>query len=102
MHFFGGIKNHPVLNDSINNIIKNVKNKSYGNSSLDITGPCLLGKSVSKHNIKPCGEFNAPPSGYFYHKNIQIIRHKCLKCGQDQNWKNGNDYGLMWGKRDVY
>jgi len=98
--FLGSIKNHPVLKDSMNNIIENVRIKFNGNNALDITGPCLLGKLINKYNIKPCGELNL--DFYFYHKNIQIIRHKCSKCGIDQNWKNGNDYVLMWRKRDVY
>jgi len=100
--FFGSTKKHPVLKDSINNIIENVYQNYYGNHPLDITGPCLFGKLIKKYNIKPCGKFTSGYPNYFYHKDIQIILHKCFKCRQDQNWKNGNDYNLMWEKRDVY
>lgn len=100
--FFGSIKNHDVLKDTINHVIKNVKIKYYGNHSIDITGPCLFGKLIRKYNIRPYGNFQHDPYTGFYHKNTEIIRHKCSKCGQDQNWDNGNNYNLMWKKRDIY
>jgi len=103
--FFGGIKNHPILKDCINNVIYNVNNKIYGNCGLDPTGPCLIGNIIKKYNIVINGEFNHLNNNdgdYFDNDLGNIIQHKCNKCSKGQDWKNGNNYNILWNKKKFY
>jgi hypothetical protein len=42
---------HPLLLKAIQVCIKNIRNKNYGNGSLDITGPGVLGKIDKYDNV---------------------------------------------------
>jgi mannosyltransferase OCH1-like enzyme len=108
--FFGSIPKHPILKIAINFIIENIKNKYYGENTLAPTGPCVFGKAIKEYNkrynkIESQGEFNHKLSkgGNFYHNKLgKIIQHKCNKCGEGQNWKNGNNYNKLWNDRNYY
>jgi mannosyltransferase OCH1-like enzyme len=108
--FFGSISKHPILKNAITLVVENVKNKYYGNNQLDTTGVCVFGKAIKEYNkrynkIESQGEFNhkLAKGGNFYHNKLgKIIQHKCNKCGEGQNWKNGNNYNKLWNDRNYY
>lgn len=99
--FFGSIKYHPILKESIDTIISNTEKKYYGNSVLDVTGPGLMGNILKNTNTNPYyGYFK---DNYYYdYKLGKIIQHKCNNCKKGQDWKNGNNYGELWYSKNFY
>ena len=106
--FFGSIPQHPILEKAIKIIIELVKKKYYGNSALDIAGPCMFGRVIRHYNnnnkrLESQGVFNHMVGGTFHHKKLgRIIQHKCVGCGDGQDWKNGNNYFDLWREKKYY
>ena len=103
--FFGAVKNHPLFLQAINNCIYNVKNKIYGKNVYHTTGVCLLGKSFQELNLPNKlfkGYYNFYKDSFFLNNNRKIIIHKCLTCGTTQDWKNGNNYKILFEKKEYY
>lgn len=102
--FFGCKPYHPVLKTAIDQIIENVKNKFYGNSCLDPTGPFLFGNAFlkHKHEMKDYLLGNFDWDNYFSFGDKKAVEHKCDGVSKDQNWENGNNYVTMWVKRCAY
>jgi mannosyltransferase OCH1-like enzyme len=95
---------NPILFNAINKIVENVKNKYYGDSCLDPTGPRLLGKyftyeekqnSMIKHILSNSDKFI-------------VLNEKCiLKCFKgyyviQNNYKITKHYGDLWNERNIY
>jgi hypothetical protein len=107
---------HPFLKQGIQDIIKNVKNRYYGNSALDPTGPNALKKSigtvVGKKYIKHKEGVNK--GGYYLFKlywgpyqNVYDGDKKIFcKYYSFQHYKyrkmTSNGYAKMWDKKDIY
>ena len=101
--FFGAVPKHPFAKRYVDNIIRNVETKYYGESPLDTTGPGCLGKSFDemKNNTNKMliGKFD----GYcFTFLGVKWVQHKCDKCTKGQNWKHGNNYNDLWNNRTYY
>jgi mannosyltransferase OCH1-like enzyme len=98
---------NPILLNAINKIVDNVKNKYYGSSCLEPTGPLLLGqyfsqdekkKSIIKHIINGSNDFN---------KIILFNNYPILRCFQgyyseQQKYKIKKHYSQLWNERYVY
>lgn len=100
--FIGSIKQNLFLKECINQIINNVKYNFYGSGALDATSPYFLGRMYKKSKYV---NFNFNLEFYnqkIYYKNKSIINHKCDECGINQDWKNGNNYNLVWNKKKMY
>ena len=103
--FFGAKKNHPILKKTIDRIIENTKNKYYGNSCLDPTGPFLFGIIFDENKNEIKGNYimgNFDWNNYFTMNNIKVVQHKCDGVSKDSSWENGNNYVAMWAFREVY
>ena len=118
--FFGSVRGHPVLKSAIDIALDHVDQKYYGASALDTTGPCVLGKAYSDFcalNTSKCGGYVVGHFGdvtmkgggvYLNGSSSHFVTHKCSSefpsdgCGTSQNWKGGNNYGLLWKQRRYY
>jgi hypothetical protein len=99
-------KENPILLNAINRIIDNVKNKYYGLSCLEPTGPLLLGQyfsqeeknSIIKHKINGPNDFNK----IILFNNYPILR--CFKRyhSEQEKYKIRKHYGQLWNERHVY
>ena len=98
--FIGSNKNNLFLKEAINEIINNVKYKYYGYMATCTTGPGVLG--VIYNNYKFPINLTFKNNGYIYYNKKKIILHKCKNCGKGQNWKNGNNYGVLWSHKKLY
>lgn len=103
--FFGSVKKHPLFLQAINNCIFNVKNKIYTNNVFDTTGVCLLGKSFRELNLPNKlfkGQYDFKNNIFKMNDNTKIIIHKCTLCGINSNWKNGNNYNVLFKNKTYY
>jgi mannosyltransferase OCH1-like enzyme len=127
-HSGGGINNsfiiaerhHPFLLQGIIDIVTNVENRFYGSSSLEVTGPLCLTKSlttvsgnkVHKHGWNDCGDLSYYlfkldfPS--LYHPIYDVDGTKISEKEFSELWlfyrKNikTTDYAILWKKRQIY
>lgn len=102
---FGATKEHDMLRQLINLTVTNINNKRYGPDQLSAGGSvCAIGKIFYKNNITFQGYyFDVHHAGNFFdNKDQKIVQHKCINCGSLLNWPNGNDYGVLWHKKQLY
>ena len=100
--FFGAVPKHSLAKRYVDNIVKNVKTKFYGDSPLDTTGPGCFGKSfdeIKNTNNMLIGKFDG---SCFNFLGVKWVQHKCNKCTKGQNWIHGNNYNDLWYKRAYY
>ena len=98
------------LMNSINEIVKNVKNKYYGNNSLEPTGPLLLVKQFNENELnhfenigvsedkcptKTCINKDGNPIFAIYDGYLEDKRQLFSK-------NNTKDYGDLWNARQIY
>jgi len=115
--FIACSRHHPFIRKTIENIVQNVESRFYGSSSLDITGPVALSKSIlsltkkSRHKIG--WNHNNTFSYYLYRHEYGInqniyknklkilskyfsllfyLYHKCYKKGYSKLWKERKVY----------
>jgi mannosyltransferase OCH1-like enzyme len=96
---------HPLLLKAIQVCIKNIRSKNYGNGSLDITGPAVLGKIDKYDDVT-----------YGYCKYITPKKQKAAFLGDVMHWKykpegthlesfgcsGVNNYDKMWLEKKVF
>ena len=109
--FFGASPKNKLLKLIIEKCIENVKNKNYGRSFIDVTGPQLFGEMYNKvydsNNLKDnilVGRWDIIGNLQFFtfgDKNFKI-QHKCDSCDQTQHWENGNHYVQLWYDKQVF
>ena len=92
-----------ILLKAINKIVENVKNKYYGNSALEPTGPHLL---ASFFNNQEKNHFNMRHSFYNSHENrfIHFNGYLIFKSytGYLKEHSKTEHYSNLWIKRQVY
>lgn len=100
---------NPIFKYCIDDILNSCKFKLYKNGSLDITGPCLLGRVVIENN------------GYEYYKNInfkhlygaflpiQILYNNSVMLqgypeyrSEQKMFQKTEHYSMLWNSRRVY
>jgi hypothetical protein len=109
--FICAIPKMKIFKKCIDNIVENVKNKYYGESSLDITGPTLFYKNVINdlynYNYKIL-QFHhihhGHPENYIYdgntHKKILNISYPTYY--DENDYKAKDHYSNHWNNRTVY
>lgn len=111
-------QNHPFIGKSIDLVVKNVLNRYYGSTPLDITGPVVLGRAVNdvlgtnkifKPGIYSRGGFEYEILKFVGNKNRNEIMQKgrviIVTKVEDKftdNIKSGNVYWKMWENKDIY
>jgi mannosyltransferase OCH1-like enzyme len=100
-------KNHPFLLIAINQIVNNVKNKYYGSSPLEPTGPIMLGNLIIKNKLKlNIDMFHYENGGYIIYKNRFIISTDYPEYDSERiesyNKINLKKYGILWNSRNIY
>jgi mannosyltransferase OCH1-like enzyme len=97
-----------LLLKAINKIVENVKNKFYGESFLEPTGPLMLRKLVNENNISlnidlKHKELNGNgDSRYVYFKNIPIMKSYPGHAKERDNNSKRQHYGVLWKNRNIY
>ena len=95
------------LYNCIREIVNNVTNNYYSNSSLDLTGPVLLGNIILKNNLKLNIDMNHyNEGGYIIYKNRFIISTEYDEYNSERKQmyenKNLKRYNIMWNERKIY
>ena len=96
-----------LLINAINTIVENVKNKFYGDSFLEPTGPKLLSKLITEDNKSIIdlkhNEFNGDNNyKIIYFNNIPILKsYNGHIAERDRNSKKIH-YSHLWNQRRVY
>jgi mannosyltransferase OCH1-like enzyme len=106
--------NNPVFKDCIDEIVDNCNNKKYGKNPLDVTGPCLLSRKVSKYdkNYFKNNKFNFQESfnvlifdtriGYICYENKKLLK-TYPEYRMEQELKQSTEhYGSLWAKGNIY
>lgn len=95
-----------ILLNAINQIVKNVQNKYYGNSSLEPTGPMLLSKffsNIEKNNLDMYHvyfiNFN---NRFIYFNNYIIFKQYNEYLSEYNNYKKQEHYGYLWNNKKIY
>jgi mannosyltransferase OCH1-like enzyme len=96
-----------ILLKVINQIVQNVKDKFYGNSCLDPTGPNLLGKFFSDHEKNSFDLKHNLVGSKDYDKLILYNNFPILKCyngyfSERQIYASKKHYGQLWDYRQIY
>jgi mannosyltransferase OCH1-like enzyme len=100
-------KGNPLLLQAIQRIVLNVKNKFYGSTPLDPTGPLLLGKIILNNRIRqPIDLYHYSQGGYIIFKNKFIISTEYPEYnkerGQLHNKTKTKYYAQSWNDRHIY
>lgn len=99
--FLGAPPRDPCIGYVLRATLRNVWKHYYGDTSLDATGPGVLGRVIRNRCRAPqirCEHRD----NLFYVDRDPIIRHKCSRCRKDQEWDGGNNYNKLWTSRRVY
>jgi mannosyltransferase OCH1-like enzyme len=108
--FFYSKPNNLILNEAIEQIISNARNKYYGHDPHFPTGPSVFGRAVSKYGMELdllVGQywwFKYRKNKYVLPGNQVVARHKrggSFKGGVS-GILGGNNYNEMWAARTVY
>jgi hypothetical protein len=95
--FIAASKQHPFITECIRYITNNIKNKSYGDNSLDITGPKALGKCFINYFITPI------ITGYhiYTYNKINYPIYCCELYSKDNNIRNQHLLFIRYDNKDI-
>jgi mannosyltransferase OCH1-like enzyme len=103
------LPNNEIMKECINHIVNNVKNKYYGNSPLDPTGPGLLGKFFSNKQINELNMYHEGSyvenklNEYYIVKNNTIILFNYHGYRDEQSRVQKNKYySILWDEKNIY
>jgi mannosyltransferase OCH1-like enzyme len=107
--FIVALPGNQIMLNCINQIVKNVKMKYYGDNCLTPTGPALLKTfftSQERNNmelyLETCKVEDVINTFYIcYHKNIILGRYKEYYQEQKKHQKNLR-YSALWDNRNIY
>ena len=100
-------KGHPFLLMGINKIVNNVKNKYYGLTPLDPTGPVMLGNLILNNKLPlNIDMFHYNKGGYIVYKNRFVISTEYPEYNSERtstyNLINTKRYDALWIERNIY
>jgi mannosyltransferase OCH1-like enzyme len=98
-----------LLLECIEEIVKNVQNRFYGNLPLDPTGPNLLGRIYSEQNdislidmcFNYCYKYIKKKEQIFY-KNLPILEAYSSYRSEQKKSNNTKHYDKLWKDRLIY
>lgn len=95
---------NPILLKAIEDIVQNVKNRFYGTSCLEPTGPLLLSKYFTT-NEKNHFDLNHVFISNFNNRYILWNRNPIMRSYKgylEDNKTTKEHYSTLWGKRKIY
>lgn len=99
------IPNNPIFYTCIQEIVKNVQTKYYGDSPLSPTGPILLGKVFYKDKyttkVKQLKYFNSIEGTYVINKKRKVLTH-FPEYRKEQRQNNVDHYHVLWTNKKIY
>ena len=92
---------------AINQIVYNAKNKYYGSSPLDPTGPVMLGNLILNNKLKlNIDMFHYIYGGYIIYKNRFVISTEYPEYNNERsnayNSIKTKRYDSLWYDRNIY
>jgi mannosyltransferase OCH1-like enzyme len=98
---------NPILKKAIENVVENVKNRFYGGSCLDPTGPGMLSKFFSSQekralDMKHEYYFNDMNNRIILFHNIPILNSYRGYLNDYNNTKKTEHYSTLWNQRRIY
>jgi mannosyltransferase OCH1-like enzyme len=95
-----------ILLNAINKIVENVKNKYYGNSSLEPTGPALLEKFFLKEEKNNFDMKHIIYGNNDYEKVVQFNYNIVFSCYpgyfEERKYSSKKHYSDSWRERNIY
>jgi mannosyltransferase OCH1-like enzyme len=100
------LPNNPILLKAINKIVQNVKNKYYGISHLEPTGPRLLAYFFTihdKNNLDMKHDIiNSNENRFIFFNNYAIFKSYSGYLEEHDKYKKQLHYGVLWKNRQIY
>lgn len=110
------ISGHPMIKKAIDLLIENIRNRFYGNSALEPTGPGIFGKAFNLHFGKKenepinVGMFNDKTKVLHFREGFiedtdkkQLIKTKFDNYYETMyNDKSSEYYGDLWNQKKIY
>lgn len=97
--------NNDICLKCINQIVENVRNRYYGGSCVDPTGPGLVARFIGdeKKNIELEHIWNKPTGDKFIlYKNVAILKMYNGYYGEQEKNKKIIHYSTLWRARKIY
>lgn len=98
--------NNPILLKAINKIVENVKNKFYGNSPLEPTGPLLLANYFTNfRSSKFCMHhdfYKSHKNRFIYLNNYIIFKSYNSYLDEHAKYKKIDHYSSLWINKNIY
>ena len=97
--------NNIIFKLCINAIVENCKNQYYGNSTLDVTGPCLLGNIVDKYynyNYDKMIHLYLKTDGSIYDLSNRQITDMYEGYRNEQKKVGTRHYSYMWFEKKIF
>jgi mannosyltransferase OCH1-like enzyme len=105
---FGCRPGSRLLRDCILKTVENVKQRYYGCSFLDVTGPIMMGKLVSsppyntKHTEWDLGNYDAAGTIYSRRLRKEVLRIYDTYRAEQRNTQTKPHYGDLWREKKIY
>ncbi len=98
------LPNNAYLWKAIQAIVLNVKNKFYGSSNLEPTGPHLLSKIIPKNNLIDMRHdyFINMDNRYIIYKDILIFKSYNGYIQESASNSNKSHYSVLWENKNIY
>ena len=98
--------NNSILLAAIDKIVKNVKNKFYGNSSLEPTGPKLLSSFFNNEQKKHLDMYHdfyiSFENRFIYFNNYLVFKSYNGYINEHNKNKKVDHYSELWDKKNIY
>lgn len=99
-----------IFKDCIDEIVDSCQKRLYRKNSLDITGPCLLGRIIKKYdvNLRNYNNYTYEDTSIPFRRNMikhnnNIILESYPEYRNEQSQYQKNEhYGRLWANHDIY
>ncbi len=98
-------QNNAILLECIQEIVKNVKNKYYGNNALHPTGPVLLGEKYFKgdmNKIRDMQLFHSVKGNLIITRNKEIFEQYTEYRAEQKTHGKSHAYYDLWDNKQIY
>ena len=99
---------NPIMLKCINQIVSNVRNKYYGKSALEPTGPGLLGTCFSKEDFESMEIYFTDTTTDHFKKEYMVFKNSIILTYYDEyrneqkKHQKNKYYSELWNERKIY